>query len=1079
MIDPVVIPTDTISFVVGDSNKMLPTFVGMVRLGSVELAEVYFCESCPIKIVSESRLIVSGVEVVKTVEGTVIARKGSVELFAGALIDGLFQLVGAWHHGTMCTDCFPSPTPVESKVFINFDEDILLRKHLELGHVNFPACRKVLDMETVGPDPICESCELSKSVRQTIPKIAHTRSSKPIYRLFIDLSGRKRASLNNYRYYMLVIDDYSRKRWVKFLKKKSEAGGSLSEVVALLQNEKSPLTVAKIRTDGGGEFVNNAMSVFCTDLGITHEKSAPYSQFQNGVVERSMGTIDSGSRAMLQHANSPTYDWPYSVAHSVYLSNHVPSNGHGGQQESTPEELFTGVEGDFSCKGVFGCLGYAKVYVRGKQEPTARKVVFLGRSIEYKADMVRDISTYSNSLREFYSRDVKYDTSIFPYRATVVPRPVTPPLDAEDIKLQSELDSEVSIDNSESVVHLCEPDTDSKVDNADLSTETVDVDEDEKHVDPDFSSQHTDFDLDVPDFPEHHKNRRNSSRLAAKQASSKALEKIVTDNEGGTGGRFNTVQFKKKKNPLTSLAPYRVDPNTRKQALDSLQKEEWLEAERKELQSIYSHQVWDLVPRTPGMNVLGCRFVYKTKRHTDGSVYRFKVRLVAQGFKQREGIDFEETYASTVRMQSVRLVLWLANFYRMVLWKVDIETFFLYGTMKENVYMLQPPGYESGDVGTMVCKLNKSLYGTKQAMRYANEKLKAVLLSLGFSPLKSDGNVFTQTVGTDIILLCNFVDDILCACTSNTLMLNVYKGIENNFRCTYEADPSVYLSLQIERDVQARRLKIHQTGYTTLLLQDFGMLDCKPRKVPFTVIDLPPRRLVVLDTSLNYQHLLGRLIWLTRTRPDISFHVGVLCRYMSKYNQAVYDLALDVLKYLNGVKHFGIVYSEGTGDHPAFGKGVLMSAYSDADWAGRKEDSKSTTGWAIRFNNSPVFTGSSAQQRPATSTTVTEAELTGAEFVCHEVEWYRGFLAEIGVEIPAPTTLYQDNVGGIRLTLDDVMQKRTKYFRIAQAYIRWCYTNEIIFPEYLSSHEMFCDILNKPLQYASFSRHITGIMGEQ
>jgi len=198
---------------------------------------------------------------------------------------------------------------------------------------------------------------------------------------------------------------------------------------------------------------------------------------------------------------------------------------------------------------------------------------------------------------------------------------------------------------------------------------------------------------------------------------------------------------------------------------------------------------------------------------------------------------------------------------------------------------------------------------------------------------------------------------------------------------------------------------------------------------------------------------------------------------MSKYNQAVYDLALDVLKYLNGVKHFGIVYSEGAGEHPAFGKGVLMSAYSDADWAGRKEDSKSTTGWAVRFNNSPVFTGSSAQQRPATSTT--EAELTGAEFVCHEVEWYRGFLAEIGVEIPAPTTLYQDNVGGIRLTLDDVMQKRTKYFRIAQAYIRWCYTNEIIFPEYLSSHEMFCDILNKPLQYASFSRHIIGIMGEQ
>lgn len=302
---------------------------------------------------------------------------------------------------------------------------------------------------------------------------------------------------------------------------------------------------------------------------------------------------------------------------------------------------------------------------------------------------------------------------------------------------------------------------------------------DEKHVD-----QYLDQDspVDVPDFPEYHKNRRNSSRLAAKQASSKALENIVTDNEGGTGGLFNTSVHFKKKNPLTTLAPYRVDPNTRKQALASLQKEEWLEAERKELQSIYSHQVWDLVPRTLGMNVLGCRFVYKTKRNPDGSIYRYKVRLVAQGFKQREGIDFAETYASTVRMQSVRLVLWLANFYRMILWKVDIETFFLYGSMKEDVYMSQPSGYESGDA--MVCKLNKSLYGTKQAMRYANEKLKSVLLSLGFSPLKSDGNVFFQTVGTEVILLCNFVDDILCACSSDKLMLQIYKGIQKSFRCT-------------------------------------------------------------------------------------------------------------------------------------------------------------------------------------------------------------------------------------------------------------------------------------------------------
>lgn len=187
------------------------------------------------------------------------------------------------------------------------------------------------------------------------------------------------------------------------------------------------------------------------------------------------------------------------------------------------------------------------------------------------------------------------------------------------------------------------------------------------------------------------------------------------------------------------LPLYARDPETRAEALASDERDEWLAAEQEELKSIAEHGVWTLVDPTPGMNVLGSKFVYKLKRHPDGTIDKFKVRLVAQGFKQKQGVDYQEVFATTAALQAIRMVLWIATFYKFFIWKLDIKTFFLYGELEEQIFMKQPPGYEQGN---KVCLLVKSLYGLKQSMRRALMVLSEQLALRGIFPLKTDQNIY-------------------------------------------------------------------------------------------------------------------------------------------------------------------------------------------------------------------------------------------------------------------------------------------------------------------------------------------------
>ena len=323
-----------------------------------------------------------------------------------------------------------------------FNGSALLDFHRRWGHLNFATCCKELGMnEEKAKGIICEECELAKIRKKKIPKGTVTRSDQPIYRIHVDLSGRKLSSLEGYRYYLLITDDYSRHRWVRLLKQKSEAAEELKNFVKEVEREKFPLKVAIIRSDGGGEFINQTLDTYFRSLGIKREKSVPYSQFQNGVVERSIGVIDDCSRTMMLYAGSPVYDWCHAVEHAVYVRNRVPSKAIGGCR---PIELYMGVQRELRKNmPVFGCLGYAKVNVRGKHDNKGRRVVFLQAGDQIKGDKVRDITSFHGSLNEYETRDCTYDIRQYPYKSRLVPRPPPRPMDEEDIKEQLLMQSKI------------------------------------------------------------------------------------------------------------------------------------------------------------------------------------------------------------------------------------------------------------------------------------------------------------------------------------------------------------------------------------------------------------------------------------------------------------------------------------------------------------------------------------------------------------------------------------------------------------------------------------------------------------
>jgi len=349
----------------------------------------------------------------------------------------------------------------------------------------------------------------------------------------------------------------------------------------------------------------------------------------------------------------------------------------------------------------------------------------------------------------------------------------------------------------------------------------------------------------------------------------------------------------------------------------------WIKAMKAELQALQSNDTWRLTPLPPHKTAIGCRWIYKIKHRADGSIERYKARLVVKGYTQMEGLDYLDTFSPVAKLTTVRLLLALAALNQWHLRQLDVNNAFLHGELDEEVYMQVSPGLSVPN-SQMVCQLQRSLYGLKQASRQWFTKLSGLLTSHGFKQSHSDHSLFLRfTVSITTILLV-YVDDIILTGNSNSEIQDVIMLLDQAFKIKDLGNLKYFLGLEVARSSSG--IHLCQRKYALDILSDSGMLGCRPNATPMdysTKLQAATGTSLSTEASSSYQRLVGRLIYLTNTRPDITYTVQQLSQYMSSPTSAHLQAAYRVLRYLKGTPGSGIFLSA-TGT-------PQLRAFSDSD----------------------------------------------------------------------------------------------------------------------------------------------------
>ena len=505
------------------------------------------------------------------------------------------------------------------------------------------------------------------------------------------------------------------------------------------------------------------------------------------------------------------------------------------------------------------------------------------------------------------------------------------------------------------------------------------------------------------------------------------------------------------------------EPTTLEEALTSEQGDFWQQAANDEMASLLANGTWTVETVPPGVKPIPVKWVFKVKRDAAGNVERYKARLVAKGFRQREGIDYEEVFAPVSKYVTVRAMLALAAAKDLDVHQLDIKTAFLYGELEEDVWVEQPPGYETGD-GTMACHLHKSLYGLKQAPRVWHGKLSEELAKMDFSPSAADPALFIKTTEPPVYLL-TYVDDILVMTGDNDALNNTKFKILDTFEARDLGPATFFLGMDIYRDRKNRTISLGQHRLTMDLLEQHGMAECKPLSVPLSSSTKLAKDGEPLDTSTHgYSQLIGSLMYLSVcTRPDISQAVGALARYMSKPTTAHWQAAKGVLRYIAGTSSYGITFH-----------GLELKAYCDADYAGDTDSRRSTTGYVFTLGGGAI--GWSSRLQPTVAASTTEAEYMAAAYAIKEGLWLRTLLTEIGLDINT-IPIHADNQGAIKLLKNPVFSMRSKHIDVIFHFARERVARKDVSFKYISTNQMVADALTKPLSPAKleFCRNSMGI----
>ena len=457
---------------------------------------------------------------------------------------------------------------------------------------------------------------------------------------------------------------------------------------------------------------------------------------------------------------------------------------------------------------------------------------------------------------------------------------------------------------------------------------------------------------------------------------------------------------------------------------EAIKDPDWVIAMQEELEEFERNKVWRLVPRPSNKTIIGTRWVYRNKLDDKGNVIRNKARLVAQGYNQQEGIDYDETYAPVARLEAIRLLIAFASYKGFTLHQMDVKTAFLNGTLNEEVYVKQPPGFEDQSNPNHVYFLDKALYGLKQAPRAWYDCLSEYLTSQGYKRGTIDKTLFIKQQKGDILIVQVYVDDIIFGSTNPALVNSFKETMSKKFNMSLIGELTFFLGLQVNQKKDG--IEIHQQKYLKEILKKYKMDSSKPFPTPLsttTKLDLDSQSPKVNETT--FRGMVGSLMYLTASRPDILFATSLCARFQCDPRETHVTIIKRIFRYLKGSENLCLWY-------PRFSTFSLVG-YTDADYAGYLVDRKSTSGMAQFIGPCLVSWGSRKQNSIALSTT--EAEYIAAAACCSQLLWLKQQLKDFGVEL-GTLEIKCDNTSAINVSKNPVHHSRTKHIDIRHHFLR-------------------------------------------
>jgi hypothetical protein len=560
------------------------------------------------------------------------------------------------------------------------------------------------------------------------------------------------SSIRGYVYYVSFIDDYSHKTWIYFLKTKDEVFSKFKEFKALIEN-LSERKIKILMSDNGGEYTSKEFVNFCKDVGINRELTTPYNPQQNGVAERKNRTILEAVKTMIHDQDLPMCLWAEATMETIYVQNQL---SHSALGLKTPEEMFIGKKPEVSHLKIFGCPMFIHIpkEKRNKLDPSGKKGIFVGycevskafriyipgqHHIEINSDVTFDEDATLKKYKLCQLEEVYEEELVIPNPAMrEVPRAVEPVrevINSPDEELLEDHDIvEVEEPPQMMILHKIKPVWAREL-----------IQDGEKY--------------DVPQGTTRQVKRPNSFSI------------------------YTTLMC-----DLLEEEPPCFE--------EAIQRKEWADAMKEEYQSIMKNEVWEIVPRLKNKDVVSSRWLFKIKHAADGSIEKYKERFVARGFSQKEGIDYEETFALVARYTSIRTIIALAAKMKWKLHQMDVKTAFLNDVIEEEVCIEQPQGFEVEDMKSHVCKLKKALYGLKQAPRAWYGRIDSFLTSLGFTKSKEDSNLYFKIMNNEPVILLLYVDDLFLT-GEEKLITECKKRLASEFEMKYLGLMNYFLGIEV------------------------------------------------------------------------------------------------------------------------------------------------------------------------------------------------------------------------------------------------------------------------------------------